>query len=72
MSARRVLGALALAAVALTFTGCSQKPAATEAPKEIVFSILSAENQASMGPLCEARGGRPPFEFPNLRRIERS
>ena len=22
----------------------------------------------SMGPLCEARGGRPPFEFPNFRR----
>jgi hypothetical protein len=25
----------------------------------------------SMGPLCESRGGRPPFEFPNLRRIDR-
>jgi hypothetical protein len=22
----------------------------------------------SMGPLCESRGGRPPFEFPNFRR----
>lgn len=25
----------------------------------------------SMGPLCEARGDRPPFEFRNLRRIDR-
>ena len=23
----------------------------------------------SMGPLCEERGGRPMFEFPNLRRL---
>ena len=23
----------------------------------------------SMGPLCEERGGRPSFEFPNLRRL---
>jgi hypothetical protein len=25
----------------------------------------------SMGPLGEARDGRPPFEFPNLRRVDR-
>ena len=25
----------------------------------------------SMGPLCEGRGGRPAFEFPNLRRLKR-
>ena len=23
----------------------------------------------SMGPLCESRGGRPSFEFPNFRRV---
>lgn len=53
MIARRTLGGLALAAAALTLVGCSQKPAATAQPKEIVFSILSAENQASMGPLWQ-------------------
>jgi hypothetical protein len=26
----------------------------------------------SMGPLCEDRGGRPSFEFPNLRRLQRA
>lgn len=25
----------------------------------------------AMGPLCESRGGRPSFEFPNLRRVDR-
>lgn len=25
----------------------------------------------SMGPLCEERGGRPMFEFPNLHRLDR-
>lgn len=25
----------------------------------------------AMGPLCEGRGGRPPFEFLNLRRLAR-
>jgi phosphonate transport system substrate-binding protein len=53
MIARRMLSGLALAAAALTLAGCSQKPAATAPPKEIVFSILSAENQASMGPLWQ-------------------
>jgi phosphonate transport system substrate-binding protein len=46
--------ALALAAVvALGLAGCSQKPAAVEPPKEIVFGILPAENQASMGPIWQ-------------------
>ncbi len=53
MIMRRTLDGLALAAAALTLLGCSQKPAATAPPKEIVFSILSAENQASMGPLWQ-------------------
>lgn len=26
----------------------------------------------AMGPLCEDRGGRPSFEFPNLRRLQRA
>ncbi len=42
-----VLGATA----ALALASCGQKPASPEAPKELVFSILSAENQASMAPL---------------------
>ena len=51
-AARRVFAALGLAA--LTALGsCSQKPAASAAPKEITFSILSAENQAAMGPLWQ-------------------
>jgi phosphonate transport system substrate-binding protein len=37
----------------LSLVGCSPKTAATEQPKEIVFSILSAENQASMAPLWQ-------------------
>ena len=41
------------AAAALILSACSDKPAATAPPKEIVFSILSAENQASMGPLWQ-------------------
>jgi phosphonate transport system substrate-binding protein len=57
MIRRRLLGAMGLAAAlslgALALASCSPKPAATEAPKEIVFSILSAENQASMGPLWQ-------------------
>jgi phosphonate transport system substrate-binding protein len=46
-------GAMALATVALATAGCSQKTAETTAPKEVVFSILSAENQASMAPLWQ-------------------
>jgi phosphonate transport system substrate-binding protein len=49
---RRVLTALGLAAVA-ALAACGEKPAPADAPKEIVFSILSAENQASMGPLWQ-------------------
>ncbi|WP_372786599.1 phosphate/phosphite/phosphonate ABC transporter substrate-binding protein [Phenylobacterium sp.] len=52
MISRRLFPALGLAAL-VTLAGCSPKPAATEAPKEITFSILSAENQASMGPLWQ-------------------
>lgn len=40
-------------AAALLLGACSQKPAPAETPKEITFSILSAENQASMGPLWQ-------------------
>jgi phosphonate transport system substrate-binding protein len=49
---RPLFTGLSLAA-ALAIAACGQKPAPTEAPKEIVFSILSAENQASMGPLWQ-------------------
>jgi len=49
---RHLFAGMGLAA-ALTLAGCSQKPAPAEAPKEIVFSILSAENQASSGPLWQ-------------------
>ncbi|HEX2801717.1 MAG TPA: phosphate/phosphite/phosphonate ABC transporter substrate-binding protein, partial [Phenylobacterium sp.] len=41
------------AAAALILSSCGDKPAATDPPKEIVFSILSAENQASSGPLWQ-------------------
>jgi phosphonate transport system substrate-binding protein len=57
MIARRLVGGLALAAAltlgAPALVGCSPKPAAPAQPKEITFSILSAENQASMGPLWQ-------------------
>jgi phosphonate transport system substrate-binding protein len=43
---------LGLAAL-LSLSACGQKSAITEPPKEITFSILSAENQASMGPLWQ-------------------
>ena len=48
-------GAIAglLMAAGLVLSACSEKPAATETPTEITFSILSAENQASMGPLWQ-------------------
>jgi phosphonate transport system substrate-binding protein len=46
-------GAMAVAAVALVLAGCSQKASQTAQPKEVVFSILSAENQASMAPLWQ-------------------
>jgi phosphonate transport system substrate-binding protein len=53
MIARRVLGGLAIATAALSLFACSPKPATHAQPKEITFSILSAENQASMGPLWQ-------------------
>ena len=53
MIARRVLGGLAVATAALGLFACSPKPANHAQPKEITFSILSAENQASMGPLWQ-------------------
>jgi len=53
MIARRVLGGLAVATAALSLFACSPKPATHAQPKEITFSILSAENQASMGPLWQ-------------------
>jgi phosphonate transport system substrate-binding protein len=48
-----VLGATLGLAAALALAACSQKPAQQTAatPKELTFSILSAENQQSMGPL---------------------
>jgi len=51
MISRRLLMAISL--VTLGLAACGEKPAAPEAPKEITFSILSAENQASMGPLWQ-------------------
>jgi len=49
---RGVIAALALSALALA--ACSQKPStAGSTPKELTFSILSAENQANMGPLWQ-------------------
>jgi len=53
MIARRTLSALALACAAISLASCSPKSAGPEAPKELVFSILSAENQASMAPLWQ-------------------
>jgi phosphonate transport system substrate-binding protein len=52
MIRRPLFGALCMAAVALC--ACSQKPStAGSTPKELTFSILSAENQASMSPLWQ-------------------
>lgn len=59
MIRRRLLGALGLAAAvaagALALCGCSPKTetGAGAAPREIVFGILPAENQASMGPIWQ-------------------
>jgi len=48
----RLVGALALAALSLA--ACSQKPStAGSTPKELTFSILSAENQQNMAPLWQ-------------------
>lgn len=55
MNRRRLLGALGLAAtLALGLSACSPKSqGASDQPKEIVFGILPAENQASMGPIWQ-------------------
>ncbi len=53
LAARRALFVGLSLAAALVLGSCSQKPAATETPKEIAFSILSAENQTSMAPLWQ-------------------
>jgi len=53
MIRRRLSAALGLMAV-LSLAACSQKPStAGGTPKELTFSILSAENQQSMGPLWQ-------------------
>ncbi|MET0273886.1 MAG: phosphate/phosphite/phosphonate ABC transporter substrate-binding protein [Phenylobacterium sp.] len=49
----RMLAGLSLAC-AMALTACGEKPAEKgSAPKELTFSILSAENQASMSPLWQ-------------------
>ena len=52
---RRLLGLAAVAAVALGVASCGggEKKAAGAMPTEITFSILSAEGQASAGPLWQ-------------------
>jgi len=51
MMRRRLLAAMA---GALALAGCDQKPSLTGShPKELTFSILSAENQTSMQPLWQ-------------------
>jgi phosphonate transport system substrate-binding protein len=53
MIRRRLLAGFGLAAL-ITLSACGDKPAQTGAtPKELTFSILSAESQQSMGPLWE-------------------
>ena len=52
MIATRWIGGLAVGgALALALAGCNPKPAPQAPPKELTFTILSAENQASMAPL---------------------
>jgi phosphonate transport system substrate-binding protein len=48
---RPLTGLVLVAALALGACGDDKKPAAQAQPKELIFSILSAEDQASMGPL---------------------
>jgi phosphonate transport system substrate-binding protein len=49
----RLAGLLGLS-LALALSACSQKPStAGSTPKELTFSILSAENEANMGPLWQ-------------------
>ena len=52
MIRRSIIAGAGLAALlALGACGGDKKPAAEAKPKELVFSILSAENQSSMAPL---------------------
>ena len=52
---RRLLGAAAVATLAFGLTSCGKGEEKTSgaAPTEITFSILSAEGQASSGPLWQ-------------------
>ncbi|THD77444.1 MAG: phosphate/phosphite/phosphonate ABC transporter substrate-binding protein [Phenylobacterium sp.] len=50
----RRLSGLAGLALALVLSACSQKPATSgQTPKELTFSILSAESQQNLGPLWQ-------------------
>ncbi len=40
-----------------------------DASRRAATHPMVSEIWEAMGPLCEARNGRPPFEFPNLREI---
>ncbi|RAK57490.1 phosphate/phosphite/phosphonate ABC transporter substrate-binding protein [Phenylobacterium deserti] len=57
MIRRRLLAGFGLAAVLMSagaLSGCSDKPSQSgDAPKELTFSILSAESQQNMGPLWQ-------------------
>jgi phosphonate transport system substrate-binding protein len=50
---RPLTGLVLVATLALGACGDDKKPAAQAKPKELTFSILSAENQASMAPLWQ-------------------
>ncbi|MCP5904830.1 hypothetical protein NL378_29100, partial [Klebsiella pneumoniae] len=52
---RRLLGAAAIAAMTLGLAACGkgEETKSGAAPSEITFSILSAEGQASAGPLWQ-------------------
>lgn len=50
---RRLAPALLACSALLALAGCGQPSAPGAAPKELVFSILSAEDQANFGPLWE-------------------
>ena len=54
MIRRRLIAGLGLAAALVSLAACGEKPQqAGSTPKELTFSILSAENQASMGPMWQ-------------------
>ena len=53
-SSARLIGVSALAAAALILSGCGKREElAPRAPTQITFSILSAQGQASAGPLWQ-------------------